>query len=279
MQIEVILVAVFLKPIARDIGSLLANRHHLQADHIARAGAIIHIAHEIGDAITIFLGLAWHIEAADFGHAIFRKQDQVIALPGAFPIAINGLRLQDVLVFGQGQHALQHRAQFLLGPAKEIFERPPRLPETPLELIKAAFIDEGHQRLGSRFQNPRAPEGRCWHCAFRRHTPAAGLRVFHINRCKAARICGAKRALFIARLTGALGLQRGQIIIKAIAHDLIHQMQAIKSIPRIGNTAGSIGAHAIIFHVIAGQRGTPQQHGNIHALARHFFQIFAHHHG
>ena len=56
-------------------------------------------------------------------------------------------------------------------------------------------------------------------------------------------------------------------------------MQAIKSIARIGNTAGSIGAHAIIFHVIARQRGAAQQHGNIHALARHFFQIFAHHHG
>ena len=222
VQIKVILIAVFLKPIARDIGCLLADCDHLQADYITRAGAIIHIAHEISDAITIFLGLARHIEAADFGHAIFREQDQIIALPRAFPIAIDRLWFQDILFFRQCQHALQHRAQFLLGPAQEIFQGTPRLPETPLELIEAAFIYEGHQRLGCRFQNPRAPEGRCWHRAFRRHTTAAGLRVVHINGGEAARICGAERALFIARLAGTLGLQRGQIIIKAIAHDLIH---------------------------------------------------------
>ena len=276
VQIKVILVAIILKPIARDIGCLLADGDHLQANYITRGGAIIHIAHEIGDAITVFLGLARHIEAADFRDAIFFKQDQIIALPRAFPIAVNGLGLQDILFFRDGQHALQHRAQFLLGPAKEIFERTPRLPKTPLELIEAAFIDEGHQRLGGSFQHAGTPEGRCGRGAFSSHAMAALRRIGQIHRGEAARISRAKGAFFVAHLAGTLGLQRGQIIIKAIAHDLVHQMQAIKGIPRIGNPAGSIGAHAIIFHVIARQRRATQQHGNIHALARHFFQIFAH---
>ena len=108
----------------------------------------------------------------------------------------------------------------------------------------------------------------------------AALRgIGQIHRREAARIRRPKSAFFVAYLAGTLGLQRGQIIIKAIAHHLIHQVQAIKSIARIGHAPGSIGTHAIIFHVIAGQRRAAQQHGNIHALARHFFQIFAHHYG
>ena len=145
-----------------------------------------------------------------------------------------------------------------------------------MELIKAPFIDEGHQRLGGSFQHTRAPEGRCGRGAFSGHAVAALRGIGQIHRGEAAGICRAKGAFFVAHLAGTLGLQRGQIIIKAIAHHLIHQVQAIKSIPRIGNTAGSIGTHAIIFHVIAGQCRTAQQHGNIHALARHFFQVFAH---
>ena len=56
-------------------------------------------------------------------------------------------------------------------------------------------------------------------------------------------------------------------------------MQPVERIARIGNTAGGIGADAIILHIVSGQRGTPQQNWNFQPLARHFFQVLPHHHG
>ncbi len=116
----------------------------------------------------------------------------------------------------------------------------------------------------------------------RGHAAAAVLRIGDIDRGEAARVGGAERAAFVARLAAALGLHRGEVVVEAVAGDLVHQVQPVEGIPRIGDAAASaigIGADAVVLDIVAGQRGAAEQHRHLDALALHLLQVLAHHHG
>ena len=105
--------------------------------------------------------------------------------------------------------------------------------------------------------------------------------------CTAADVDGAERALIrlaqrpcrVPRLAAALGLDRRQIVVEAVARHPVHQVQPVERIPRIGHPAARIGAHAIILDIVAGQRGPPQHDGDIQPLPCHLLEVLAHHHG
>ena len=48
--------------------------------------------------------------------AVDIEQDHIVALGGAGPIAVGGLRHQDLFAARDVEHAAQYRAQFVFGP-------------------------------------------------------------------------------------------------------------------------------------------------------------------
>ena len=56
-----------------------------------RAAILGHVAHMVGDAESIAVGLARQAEAGDLGRAIRLEQDEIIVLRGGAPIAIDRL--------------------------------------------------------------------------------------------------------------------------------------------------------------------------------------------
>src|SRR6185437_13894330 len=95
VEIEIILVAVGSEPLPRRIGSASAHGDELQADHIALA--IADIAQEIGDAEPAFLVLPRQRKARDLAPAVIAEEHDVIAIAGGMPVAVAGLRPQDIL--------------------------------------------------------------------------------------------------------------------------------------------------------------------------------------
>src|SRR5581483_10417231 len=85
-------------------------------------------------------------------------------------------------------------------------------------------------------------------------------------------------AALIDRLTRALDLTRGEIIIEFIADDLLHQSQAVERVAGISHAAAAIGLAAILFDIAPRQRRAAEHHRDFEAVARHLFEIFAHHH-
>ena len=93
--------------------------------------------------------------------AVHVEQDHVVAFGGARPIAVGGLRHQDVLADRDVEDAAQHRAQFVLRPFPVFGEAPPVLPVAPLELVEHALVEVRHDRLRRHPRDrPRPPEGR-----------------------------------------------------------------------------------------------------------------------
>src|SRR5205085_5291101 len=106
VQIKVILVPVLGEPLPSRLRGAAAHRHKLESDDVAPIPVkpgIVDIAEEISDAETAFLVLAREGEARDLtlpsslGRVV--EQDRVVALRGAAPIAIVGLRHQDILAY------------------------------------------------------------------------------------------------------------------------------------------------------------------------------------
>ena len=63
------------------------------------------------------------------------------------------------------------------------------------------------------------------------------LRVVHVHRREAARVGGAEGALLVPRLALALGLHGGEVVVEAVARHLVHQVQAVEGVARIGDAA------------------------------------------
>ncbi len=64
------------------------------------------------------------------------------------------------------------------------------------------------------------------------------LGIGHIDRGEAARVGLAEHALLVARLADALGLDGGEVVVEAVADHLVHQVQPVEGIARIGDAAG-----------------------------------------
>jgi hypothetical protein len=155
VQIEVILVAVLREPFARRLRGAPPHRHDLQGDDIAFVAG--DIAEEIGDAEPAFIVLAREREAGQLAFAIGIVEDHVVAFGGARPIAVGGLRHQDVLADRDVENAPQYRAQFVLGLFPVLGEGLAVRPVTPLELVEHALVERGHDRLPAPGRSSAAP--------------------------------------------------------------------------------------------------------------------------
>src|SRR5262249_32224758 len=112
--VEGILVAVLGETFARRLRGAPSHRHDLQPD--AAAPAVIGVAEEVGDAEAALLVLARERKAGQLALAVAVEDNDVIALGGAGPIAVDGLGDEDVLADRYVEDAAQHRAQFVLRP-------------------------------------------------------------------------------------------------------------------------------------------------------------------
>ena len=83
----------------------------------------------------------------------------------------------------------------------------------------------------------------------------------------------------INRLARGFSLARGKIIVEFFADDLFHEPEAVEGIAGISDAAAVIGLAAILFDITARQRRAAQHDRDLEALARHLFEILAHHHG
>jgi hypothetical protein len=119
---------------------------------------------EIGDAEPARLVLAREREAGQLALAVRVVEDHVVALGGTGPIAVGGLRHQDLLADRDVEDAPQYRTQFVLRPLAVFGEALAILPVAPLELVEHALVEIGHDRLGRDPRDrPRPPEGRLGH--------------------------------------------------------------------------------------------------------------------
>src|SRR5205814_9581784 len=160
------------------------------------AFGIVYIPEEIGDAEPALLVLAREREPGQLAFfspwAGLVEQDQFVALRGAAPITVGGLRRQDVLADRDVADARQHRPQFLFRPLLVFGEGAAVLPVAPLELVQHALVEIRHDRLGRYPGNRlRSPERRLRHRHAAIEFGPAQFYLFQVDRPLRPGIAGA----------------------------------------------------------------------------------------
>src|SRR5947209_7564679 len=280
MQIEVILVSVVGEPFASRLRGAPAHRHKLESDDVALG--IVDISEEIGDAEPALLVLARKGEARDLalpsslGRVV--EQDHVIAFGGAAPIAVGGLRHQDVLANRDVANAREDRTELLFRPRLVFGEGAALFPVAPLELVEHALVEIGHDRLGWHAGDRlRPPKRRQRHRYALVQLGAAQTDFFEVDGTHHPRIGGAAQfARLVLRTADVLFLHLAEIAVEIIAGDAVHQRQPVEGVARIGDAAARIGLDAILLDIAPGQRGAAEHDRHIEAEPRHLFQILAH---
>ena len=69
------------------------------------------------------------------------------------------------------------------------------------------------------------------------------------------------------------------MVVEILGHHLVHEAEAVEGVPRVGDAPPTIGVDAVLLDIAARQRRAAQQHRHVDILARHLFQVLAHHHG
>ena len=189
------------------------------------------------------------------------------------------MRFQDVLLLAEAEHAAHHGAQFLFGPAEEVFQCAALFAEAPLELVQAAFVHEGNDGFGGGFDDAGAPERGFDHRNVAGQAAAAFAHDRDIDRAEGFGVGLAQCPCCVAGFAGAFRLNNGEIVVEGVAGDLVHQVQAVECVAGVGDTAGGVGVDAGVLDIVAGQRCATEQNGDFESLAGHFLEVFAHHDG
>ena len=211
------------------------------------------------------------------GHLV--EQDHVVALGGAAPIAVGGLRHQDVLADRDVGDARQNRPQLLLRPLLVFGQRAPVLAIAPLELIEHPLVEVRHDRLDRHARDRlRPPERRRRHRHVAVQLGPAQADFLEIDRPRRPRIAGAPElSALVDRPAGILALHLGEIAVEIIADDAVHQRQPVERVARIGDPARRIRLDAILLDIAPGQRGAAEHDRQVDPLPAHLLEVLAHH--
>ena len=175
------------------------------------------------------------VKRATSRRAVLVEQDHVVALGGAAPIAVGGLRHAGC-PRGSRCRAMrvQDRAQLLLRPFLVFVERAAVLPVAPLELVEHALVEVGHDRLDRHARDrARPPERRHRH----RHAAVSSARRRRISSRSTGRSGRASAARPSLRfwLTGrpvVLAPAPRRDAVEIAADDLVHQREAVEGVAR-----------------------------------------------
>src|SRR5262249_8165285 len=157
---------------------------------------------------------------------------------------------------------LEDRSQLLLSPGLELVQTAALLSVAPVELVEHALVEKRHQCLYRYARDgARSPEGRRRHGQIMGQLRAPDPDLLEIDRTQRLRICrAAKLAFLIDRLVLRLGLELGEVRIEAPGHHLVHEVEAVKSIAGIGDSAAGISLDAILLDIAPRERRAAEHH-------------------
>ena len=119
-------------------------------------------------------------------------------------------------------------------------------------MIEAALVDEWDHGLGGSLDDAGTPERWRGDRGVAGQAVAAGADLGDIDRAEGGGIGLAERAGCVAGFADPFGLGGGEVVVKAVAGDLVHQMQPVERVAGEGDAATAVGADAIILDVVAG---------------------------